>query len=143
MNAPPAGAPPARARLIIGIVASALLVLSSAAHSIVGAMQMEAEFAKAGVPDDLALGLRAGWQFGGAAMLVFGLIGLDAFVGRLRGRAVPLRPVLLTAVMYLLFGAWALAMSGFDPFFSVFVVPGVLLLAAAWPRAGDDAPSAG
>lgn len=129
-----------RVRIGIGITAAALLILSSAAHSILGARQMEAEFAKAGVPADLALGLRAGWQFGGAAMLVFGLIALDAFLGRRRGRPVSLRPVLLTAVMYLLFGTWALVMSGFDPFFSTFLVPGALLLLAAWPRAGDDLP---
>ena len=46
----------------------------------------------------------------------------------------------LTAVMYLLLGTWALVMSGFDPFFSTFLVPGALLLLAAWPRAGDDPP---
>ena len=47
---------------------------------------------------------------------------------------------LLTAVMNLLFGTWALVVSGFNPVFSTFLVPGALLLLAAWPRAGDDLP---
>jgi len=43
-------------------------------------------------------------------MLAFASMALMLFVETLRGRAVSLRPALLIAVAYLLFGAWALAM---------------------------------
>ena len=132
-----------RLRIGVGLATAVLLLLSSAAHSIAGGRQVAAELAAAQVPPDLALGLQVGWQFGGAAMLVFGLIALEAFVGRWRGRAVSLRPGRFIGAIYLLFAAWALVRSNFDPFFLVFAVPGALLLAVAWPRADDDAPPTG
>jgi hypothetical protein len=67
-----------------------------------------------------------GWHFAGVAMLTFGAMVVAAFIQVLRGRAVSLAPAMLIATVYLAFGAWALLVSG-DPFFLVFVVPGVLL----------------
>ena len=46
-----------------------------------------------------------------------------------------LRPVAFIAAAYLLFGVWALGVSGLNPFFLVFVIPGVMLAAVSW-RAG-------
>jgi hypothetical protein len=120
-----------RVRGVAGLVAGAMMVLSSAAHSFVGWPQMRAPLEAAGAPRDLVLGLGFGWHFGGVAMLTFGAIVIFVFANRLRGRVVPLAPAALIAVVYLTFGAWALLASG-DPFFLAFVVPG-LLLAAACP----------
>jgi hypothetical protein len=38
----------------------------------------------------------------------------------------------LTGLVYLAFGLWALAVSRFDPFFFIFIVPGLTLVAVAW-----------
>ncbi|MEO8502189.1 MAG: hypothetical protein ABI565_14810 [Vicinamibacteria bacterium] len=37
----------------------------------------------------------------------------------------------MVALGYLSFAAWAIVTTGFDPFFMVFIVPGVLLLVAS------------
>ena len=43
--------------------------------------------------------------------------------------------VVLVGLAYAAFGVWALAISGMNPFFLIFVVPGILLAIAAWGRA--------
>jgi hypothetical protein len=114
----------------LGLVAGAMLVLSSGAHSLLGWPSQAAELAKTTTPADLATGLEIGWKWGGAAMLVFGIIVIATFMKRLRGEGVWMLPASLIAVSYLGFGAWALYTSNFDPFFFVFVVPGALLAVA-------------
>jgi len=42
----------------------------------------------------------------------------------------------LIVIFYVAFGAWALA-SGMDPLFLIFIVPGLVLFAAAWPTASE------
>ena len=123
-----------RVRNVLGLIAAIIIILSSAAHSFLGWKALGAQLAAAGAPADLINGLRIGWQFGGAAMLTFGLVAGMIFFHRLRGEGVPTFPALYTALLYLVFGAWALAVSNFDPFFAIFIVPGVMLLFAAWPR---------
>jgi hypothetical protein len=51
----------------------------------------------------------------------------------LRGAAAPRVPAAIVSVAYLVFGAGALAVSG-DPFFLVFIVPGLLLAFASFGR---------
>ena len=124
-----------RARNILGLIAAILIILSSAAHSLLGWKALGAQLAAAGAAKDLIGGLRIGWQFGGAAMLTFGLVAGMIFFHRLRGEDVPTFPAFWTALLYVVFGAWALVVSGFEPFFvGVFLVPGAMLLFAAWPR---------
>jgi hypothetical protein len=121
-----------RARLILGIVAGLMLLASSAAHSILGWTSLAERLANTNVPSDLQTGLRIGWMFGGAAMVILGVIAVTTFVGRLRGGKPPLLPVAVMAGVYMAFGAWAIAASGGDLFFlGVFVVPGALLGIAA------------
>jgi hypothetical protein len=111
-------------------MAGALLVLSSAAHSLLGWRVQRAALEAARAPADLILGLGFGWQFAGLAMLTFGVIVLLSFTQVLRRRPVSLRPVLAIGVAYTVYGGWALTASGLDPFFLVFLVPGLLLLLA-------------
>jgi hypothetical protein len=85
-------------------------------------------------PADLILGLGLGWHFAGVAMLAFGVIVIMLIAAAGRGQPVSLRPVLVIGLGYTGFGIWALVASGFEPFFLTFVLPGVLLLAAAWGR---------
>jgi hypothetical protein len=128
-----------RTRPIIGLVTGALLILSGAAHSLLGWRQLRGELAAARVPPDLSFGVALGWHFGGLAMLVFGVIAVATFARRLRGeRAYMFVPSVIGGA-YVLFGAWALVASSYRPFFLVFIVPGVLLLAAAWGHSGDRA----
>ena len=117
-------------RDISGAIGGALILLSSAAHTLLGWKALSAELADAHVQGDLLVGLKMGWYFGGLAMLLLGTIMLRLFVARLRGKARSLVPASVVAIGYLGFGAWALAVSG-NPFFMVFIVPGVLLAGAS------------
>ncbi len=119
-------------RSMLGLLAGAILVLSSAAHSVLGWRQMQSGLAATNVPPDLVQGIRVGWLFGGVAILTFGCIALAVFANVLRGRPVSLLPTALIALTYLWFGAWALVTSG-NPFFYIFVVPGFMLAIASIP----------
>jgi hypothetical protein len=121
-----------RARLILGVIAGVMLLASSAAHAILGWKSLAEQLANTNVSSDLLTGLRIGWMFGGAAMVVLGFIAVTTFVDRLRGGKAPLSHVIAIGVVYMAFGAWALAASGGDMFFfGVFVIPGALLGIAA------------
>ena len=124
----------ARCRASLGLLAGVILLLSSAAHSFLGWTALNEQLSRAGTPADLVFGLKAGWQFGGASMLAFGSICVLMFGMRLRGRPVPSFPAMIVGVVYLLFGAWALLASQFDPFFLIFIVPALLLIAASAGR---------
>jgi hypothetical protein len=116
-----------------GAAAALMLILSAGAHSLLGGPRVEAELRAAGVTPELLLRMRVGWQFGGLAMLALGAMLLVLFVRRLRGERVPVFPAVITAAAYLLFGGWALWISG-NPFFFIFIVPGALLALAATGR---------
>jgi hypothetical protein len=118
---------------MLGLIAGFMLVASSAAHSLMGWPQLRAALVEVHAPDDLVLGLALGWHFAGAAMLAFGCIVLWLYTAVLRRRAVSYQPAFIIALLYLVYGAWAYAASGRNPFFFVFIVPGVLLAAASWP----------
>lgn len=122
----------ARLRSIVGLIAAAILFFSAGAHSFLGWKSLQPRIEAFGAPADLVTGLRIGWQFGGAAMLVFGLIAAWVFLQRLRGAAVPVFPVVVIGVVYALYGVWAMSVTG-DGFFAIFIVPGVLLLLASLP----------
>ena len=117
---------------MLGLLAGAILALSSAAHSILGWKQMQSSLAGTNAPPDLVQGLRIGWLFGGVAILTFGCVALAVFASRLRGRMVSLLPTGIMALAYLAFGIWALVTSG-DPFFYIFIVPGAMLAIASIP----------
>lgn len=115
---------------VLGLLAGAMLVLSSGAHSLLGWRQMQRSLAAVNAPADLVQGLEIGWLFGGVAILTFGCIALAVFGSRLRGRAVSLLPTGIIALAYLAFGIWALVTSG-NPFFYIFIVPGAMLAIAS------------
>ena len=123
-----------RSRDILGLIAAFMLIVSSAAHSILGWRGLRGELAAAHVPGDLMLGLQIGWQFGGAMMLTLGVVLLVMFRQRVRGERAPLLLAKAVAVAYLVFGAWALGASGGDPIFLVFLIPGAFLAMASMYR---------
>ena len=123
-----------RSRSILGLVVGGMMMLSAAAHSLLGWKQLKSELEPLHAPADLVRAIGAGWNFGGAAMLAFGFIVVALFTHRLRGRSVNLRPAIVIGATYVAFGIGAMVLNHFDPFFLVFVVPGVLLLVASVSR---------
>jgi hypothetical protein len=121
-----------RLRIGLGMLAGLLLILSSAAHSLLGWKQLKAALESTHAPADLVTGLSIGWHFAGVAMLAFGVIVLFTYREALARRPVSLRPVGFIALVYLVFGVWALKVSDLNPFFLVFIVPGLMLAAASW-----------
>jgi len=118
---------------ILGLIAGVILILSAFAHSVLGWKAMSERLAQTNAPADLVTGLRVGWIFGGPVMIVFGILSIVTFLKRFRGeRASTLAPVLIS-IAYLGFSAWAVGVTGGDPFFIVFVVPAVLLAIASIP----------
>jgi hypothetical protein len=123
-----------RFRSIVGLVAGVAMMLSAAAHSLLGWRQLKSELEPLHAPAELVRAIGTGWNFGGAAMLAFGFIVVALFTHRLKGRSVTLRPAIVIGTTYVAFGAGALVVNDFDPFFLVFVIPGVLLLIASIAR---------
>ncbi len=120
-----------KVRNVLGLIAGAILVLGSGAHSILGWRAMSEQLAGTNAPADLVTGLKIGWMFGGPVMLVLGIITIATFLKRFRGEPASTFAPALIAAAYLAFGAWAAVESNFDPFFFTFIVPGVLLALAA------------
>jgi len=126
-----------RIRSVLGIVAGVIFVLTSGAHTQLGWPSLSGQLANTTAPSDLITTLMIGWQFAGGAMLVFGIIVISRFVDVIRRRRVSYHAPRLIALLYIAFGAWALAVSGMNPFFLIFIVPGLILFAAAWPTASE------
>jgi len=122
-----------RLRSILGLLAGAFMILSSAAHSLLGWKALSAALRQSQAPEDLITSLGIGWHFAGFAMLGFGCILVAVFVRRLRGAAVSPTPAIVIGVTYVAFSVWALAVGEFDPFFLVFLVPGLMALIASAP----------
>jgi hypothetical protein len=123
-----------RLRSILGLVAGTLMIASSGAHSFFGWKSQRAALEAANAPADLIHMLGIGWQFGGAAMLAFGCMVLALFLRDLKTARVPVMPAVVIGTTYVAFGIGAMLVSQLDPFFLVFLVPGVLVLIAALPR---------
>jgi len=117
-----------RLRNIVGLIAACFVLLSAAAHGALGWPAMMVEIAKTNTPPDLVRGLRIGWLFGSACMVIFGVLLTRLFIRRLRGHPEPAVHARIVGGGYLLFGVWAMVTSNFDPFYAVFIVPGLLLL---------------
>ena len=117
-----------RFRYVSGLVAASWLVLSSAAHSLLGWRQVHSQLSAASAPADLVFAVKAGWQFAGVSMLCFAIIVIAILRGRYRDPSVSTRPVYFIGIAYAAYGLWALLTSNGDWFFLIFIVPGLLLL---------------
>ena len=129
-----------RFRYALGAFTGLLLMLSAAAHSLLGWPVQRAALGMHNVPAEVVAGLGMGWNFGGAAMLAFGLIVTWAFAGRLRGQPHSLFAPRVAALTWIAFGVGAYALSRMGFFLAVFVLPGILLAVAAF--GAEDAPRA-
>jgi hypothetical protein len=121
-----------RPRIALGIFVGAIVVATSVAHSLFGWPQLRGRLVATQAPADLITGLKIGWYFASVTMFTFGAIVSWTFHNYLVQRPVSLRPAQIIGLVYLAFGLWALAVSRFDPFFFIFIVPGLTLVAVAW-----------
>jgi hypothetical protein len=120
-------------------IASALILLSSAAHGFLGWKAVRAAIAprlEAGELQDLALG----WTYGSAAMAAFGVLGLVSTAQLRKGlgsaRVIPA----VVGAAYTIYGVASTVYSRGNAHFPVaFVMPGVLLLAGALLAKSDAA----
>jgi hypothetical protein len=122
-----------KTKSVIGLVAGVMLILSAGAHTILGWKAMSEQLAQTNAPPHLVMGLRMGWTFGGPVMIVFGILCISTFLRRFRGEAARTLAPILIAIAYIGFAAWAAIETGGDPFFMLFLVPGVLLAIASIP----------
>ena len=121
---------PARARILVGLVGSLLMLLSSIPHTVFGWPAQRQVLLQSNVPADTILGLSVGWYFGGMAIAVFGLIALVSFVQVMRGHAPHMRAATIIGFGYAGFGLWAWFVTR-EAFALVFIVPGLLVLTGA------------
>ena len=113
------------------LVAAAIVILSSGAHSLLGWPGLRTQLAATNAPEALVDGLAMGWHFGGLMMLVTGLVILW-LVGIARdGAASVWLPLFLIGIAYELFAIGCAVLLGFDPFLFIFLIPGSLLSCAA------------
>ena len=126
-----------RIRNILGMITGVVMALSSGAHSFLGWPAIESKLAATNIPADLLVGTKISWQFGGLAMLTFGLIVISLFLKRLRGEMVTLLPAAIIAVAYVAVGIWAFLTANFEPFYFIFIVPGIVLAFASVFREND------
>jgi hypothetical protein len=121
-----------RIRNVLGLIAGLLMLASSAAHGILGWRVVWTSLRQLHASPDAIETMALGWRFGSLSMLAFGAILSLIFLSRLRGRNASLMPAVVIGSAYVAFGGWALAVTK-DPFFFVFVIPGVLALIATAP----------
>lgn len=124
-----------RVRSSAGLVAGLFIVWCSVLHTL-GWRTLALKLEHANVSDTLKFDVALIWHFGGAAILVFGLLMVTLFAMRIRGRNVSMAPVLVVAAFYVAFGSYAISVKGASPFLFAFLMPGMVLLLAA-PRASS------
>ncbi|MCG2586304.1 hypothetical protein [Massilia sp. TS11] len=122
-----------RFQSVCGYAAALILLLSSVAHSLAGWPAMREQLLRSGAQPELIQGLHMAWQFGGMVMLVLALVVFLVLRAQASGRGAPAQILPIIGAGYAAFGLaeFALTQAGFT---FVFTVPGLLLLAAAWPR---------
>ncbi len=110
----------------------AFLILSGAAHALLGWPELRADLSSANVSGELYQTVAIGWLYGSGAMLTLGAIVIVAGLAAPGGQVAAARVAALIGLLYLIFGTSALIYSSMNPHFIGFIVPGLLLAGAAW-----------
>ena len=113
-----------------GLIGAILMIVSSGAHSVMGWAAQRQLLAALQAPPETVRGLMVGWQFGGVALLTFGVIAALSFLQVLRGWTPHMRATLILGFAYTGFGIWTWFLTR-EPFSLVFIVPGLLVLTGA------------
>jgi hypothetical protein len=118
----------------LGYAGAVIMLLSAGMHEFAGWPSLQDELAKAATPAPLVQGLAMVWHFAGLAMAMLALL----LILHLRGGQPRRAPFLVVGIGYALFGIAELVLTH-DPFPLIFVLPGVLLVAAGLSLRRDTA----
>ncbi len=118
-----------KAYAITGLIGGLLALLCAFPHAFGGWPTMAAPLMEAKVAADIQDSLMIGWRWGSFCMAGFGLILLAQGAKALKGQAVDRLSVGMVSLTYVVFGIWAMLVREFNPFFSVFILTGVLAAA--------------
>jgi hypothetical protein len=92
----------------------------------------DAGVAPTDAPQDLVARLSVPWHFAGLSMITFGALVILGFMGAARHREGALRTPRVIALAYIAFGLCGVIFIARDPTFLLFLVPGVMVLAASY-----------
>lgn len=115
-------------------VASLLIFAGGMAHSFVGWPALRETLAQAHVDDQLIGAIGIGWNFGGTAMAILGVMGIVSFVQLRRSNSVAWVFPFIIGGFYTAFGISAYVHRFPNPHFLAFIFVGVLLTIAALLR---------
>jgi hypothetical protein len=119
-------------RSMLVLLAGVVMILSAAAHGLLGWPAMLQALHGAGAPADLAAALSIGWYFGSMAMLVFGVVTVLSALRLRRGDSSGVTTIRVIAAGYVLFGLAAILYRHLNAHFLLFVVTGALAGLPLW-----------
>lgn len=114
--------------LVVGIV----IGLGAYGHGFVGRLAIDAELDKFPIARDQYTMLYVVWYFLSGCMLLFGITVVGSWVRLRRGDRSLVGVSQLIGALYLLSGVSGMIYRHGDPFMSLFIVLGALLLASTW-----------
>ncbi len=114
--------------LVVGV----LLVLSAAAHALLGWPAIRAALLTSQAQGDVTQDVGIGWLYGSAAMLTFGVITLTVWWSARAGKVLSVAITAPISLLYLGFGTWAFVHSSLNPHFIGFIILGALLAVASY-----------
>lgn len=110
------------------IVTGVVVLLGSIAHGGIGWPAVKHDLMKANIPADLLVPVGAVWIFGTLSMVTFGAIIVIAGLQLRKGNPASLTAVTCIGIAYILFGAGAVALVGFDLHLLLFAVLGLAMV---------------
>ena len=125
------------ALLVMGV----LITLGAYGHGFMGRRNVDVELDKFAIASNVYTMLYVVWYFVSGCMLLFGLTVIAAWVQQRKGKLALLPVTGLIGILYLLTGVGGMIYRNGDPFMSVFIVEGGVLLVAAATLARTADPS--
>jgi hypothetical protein len=117
-----------KVRVGLALTGAGLMAASGIVHSLVGWPALRRTLSET-TPAAVIEGLAVPWHFAGVAMIVFGVLAaIDVALARRTQRSAPVSTFVGAA--YVLFGLAGLVAIKPDATFALFIVPGLLVLAA-------------
>ncbi len=122
-------------RKVMGFISGTLLLVSGFFHSFTGLPRLTDALTQEGVPGNIHLAVIAGWTFGAAAMIAFGVMMLIWAVRHHRGESPSSAPAGVISVMHFVYGAIVYYIADFNPHYLLFILIGVSTgLTVNWRR---------
>lgn len=115
-------------------VASLLIFAGGILHSFVGWPELHETLTQAGANEQLVGAIGVGWNFGGTAMAILGVLGVASFLQLRRSYSVAWVYPFIIGGFYTAFGISAYVQRSRNPHFLAFIFVGVLLTITALLR---------